>query len=110
MVYRLNNRNNYPVLNEGIGENLYPTLGEIHFCYHHFFSFLRRKFYNVVVVFFFFLYVIFTSLSSPINGRIFYSVDIYFIALSENLYFAKYPWRGGRRGVGSSSFTYKNLT
>lgn len=53
MVYRLNNRNNYPVLNEGIGENLYPTLGEIHFCYHHFFSFLRRKFYNVVVVFFF---------------------------------------------------------
>lgn len=110
MVYRLNNRNNYSVLNEGIGENLYPTLGEIDiFVIIIFFPFYGENFI-MLLLFFFFLYVIFTSLSSPINGRIFYSVDIYFIALSENLYFAKYPWRGGRRGVGSSSFTYKNLT
>lgn len=54
MVYRLNNRNNYPVLNEGIGENLYPTLGEIDiFVIIIFFPFYGENFITLLLFFFF---------------------------------------------------------
>lgn len=54
MVYRLNNRNNYSVLNEGIGENLYPTLGEIDiFVIIIFFPFYGENFITLLLFFFF---------------------------------------------------------
>lgn len=82
MVYRLNNRNNYPVLNKGKGrENLYPIFTEEYIFIIIIFLSLRENFhrtYDFITLFFSFLRN-FYEFGSSING-IFYSVDIYFIA------------------------------